>query len=114
MARNFPSKPLAYGTLLFSSTNVTTAAYVNVPLTIQQVSTVNPAESCNTARVSETSGNAFILAIGPSAGAAIGQVIVPANSNIEIPFTADLASLLWIKSLDATASAGRFSVSLFN
>lgn len=99
-----PSSPSEIKRNAFASTNVTTSAYVQMI-----ASTV--AETIAIA-VAETSGQSFILAIGPSGGE-VDTMEVPANCDFIRPLHIGKGTRLSLKSNNSTASTGEIIITLF-
>lgn len=104
MSRN-PSAPSEIARIAFATTNVTTAAYVTL---IAATAKDNIAISFQ-----ETSGQSFILAIGP-AGSEVDTMIIPSTAYAIWPFHVAKGTRLSLKSYNATASTGEFTTTLYN
>jgi hypothetical protein len=82
---------------VYSSTNITTAAYT------QLVASLGAA--ANVVDIFDSSGQAMILAVGPS-GQEVIQAYIPPGGETQMPISIPAGSRVAYKALTATANSG--------
>lgn len=89
----------------YSSTNVTTAAYVQVAASI--------AGTCNYIDVFDSSGQTLWLAFG-GAGSEVNEIRIVPGGNGPLPLLIPAGTRVSLKAISATASVGEFDLNCYN
>lgn len=103
-AQNIPFGPLAAIRTDYSSTNVTTGAWV------QLVASLGAATSG--VEIFDSSGQTLLLGYGPS-GQEVGQFIIFPGGNGIVPFGFPAGVRVVIKALSGTASSGESDINFY-
>lgn len=90
---------------VYSSTNVTTGAWVELDSALNQ--------SCNVIEIFDSSGNTMELGIGPAGSeSSIPMYIVP-GGNGRIRYRLDKGARLAVKAVNATSNSGELVLNLY-
>ena len=89
---------------VYSGTNVTTSAYVELDAVL--------AQNVSQMEIYDSSGESFVMAIGP-AGSEVDTFNIPQGGNGLINLTLPLGARLSIKALSGTASTGDLIINFY-
>lgn len=97
--------PVTFVRNVYSSTNVTTGAYV------QLVASLSAA--ANELQIFDSSGQTLVIAYG-GAGSEVDKFIIPPGGNGTVSVAIPISTRVSVKALSATASSGELDVSFLN